>query len=86
MAGYEAGRNAVAMPIYQLTLQQVSYEPPPPELQRLIARVASRPEEASRFLGLLSGATSIAEYFAPENLQRLMAPAAPSALGTHASK
>jgi 2-polyprenyl-6-methoxyphenol hydroxylase-like FAD-dependent oxidoreductase len=72
LAGYEQRRNQVAMPIYQLTLQQVAYEPPPPEILQLIAAVHTSQEETNRFLGLLAGTTPIPEYFAPENVQRII--------------
>jgi 2-polyprenyl-6-methoxyphenol hydroxylase-like FAD-dependent oxidoreductase len=78
LAGYEAQRNVVAMPLYQITLQQISFAPPPAESQMLLGAVARRPEEMSRFLGLLSGGTSTSEYFSPENLKRVIAGAAPA--------
>jgi 2-polyprenyl-6-methoxyphenol hydroxylase-like FAD-dependent oxidoreductase len=76
LAGYEAQRNAVSMPVYQITLQQVSFAPPPAEMQMLLGAVARQPRETDRFLGLLSGGTPITEYFAPENVQRILAGAA----------
>ncbi|HTE86234.1 MAG TPA: hypothetical protein VK821_16035, partial [Dehalococcoidia bacterium] len=74
LAAYEARRNQAAMGIYHLTLQQVTYEPPPPEMLQLMTAVAFGPqEEKNRFVGLLAGTTPIAEYMAPDNLQRIIA-------------
>jgi 2-polyprenyl-6-methoxyphenol hydroxylase-like FAD-dependent oxidoreductase len=76
LAGYEQRRNAVAMPIYQLTLQQITYELPPPEMLQLFAAVAAGPQvEKDRFVGMFAGTTSIPEYMAPENLQQVVASA-----------
>jgi flavin-dependent dehydrogenase len=76
LAEYEQRRNAVAMPMYQLTLQQVTFEPPPPEMLQLMTAVAIGPQhERDRFVGLLAGTTPILEYMAPENLQSVIAAA-----------
>jgi flavin-dependent dehydrogenase len=79
LADYERRRNEESMPVYEITLQQVAFEPPPPETIALLAAVARSPEETSRFLGMVSGGTSIAEFMAPENLQRIMAAGRPAA-------
>jgi flavin-dependent dehydrogenase len=74
LGDYEHRRNAVAMPIYRLTLDQVTYQPPPPEMQQIFAAVAAGPqEEKDRFAGLIAGTTPIPEYMAPENLQHVVA-------------
>jgi flavin-dependent dehydrogenase len=76
LASYEERRNAIATPIYRLTLDQVTYKAPPPETQQLIAALAAGPqEERNRFAGLLAGTTSIPEFMAPDNLQRIVAAA-----------
>jgi len=73
LGSYERARNEVAMPLYQLTADLAKLEPPPPEMQSLMAAVRGRPAEISRFFGTFTGAVPIPEYFAPENVQRVLA-------------
>ncbi len=73
LAGYEQTRNAFAMPMYEFILQLAAQEAPPPEMQMLLGSLVGRPEEITRFCGLLDGTVSIPEYFAPDNLQRVIA-------------
>jgi hypothetical protein len=47
---------------------------------KLLRAIEDQPEEVSRFFGTITGATSIPEYFAPQNMERLIgAPAEPVA-------
>ncbi len=73
MAEYEQRRNEVAMPIYELTCQFAMLEPPPPEMQQLFAALRHNQEQTNRFLGTaLAGTVPIPEFFAPENIGRIM--------------
>ncbi len=75
LAGYEHKRNQASMPMYELTLQQVSFQPPPPEMEMLLPAIAASPEATSQFLGLLAGATKADEFFAPGNIGKIIAAA-----------
>lgn len=72
LAGYEQRRNQLSMPMYQLTLQFLTFAPLPPEMEALVGAVSRSQAETDRFLGLVPGGTSIPEYFAPEHLQQVM--------------
>ena len=76
LANYERRRNEVALPIYEFTHQFAALEPPPPEMQQLFAALRRNQEQTNRFFGILTGALSIPEFFAPENLSRIMSAAA----------
>lgn len=78
LAAYEQARNAAALPVYQLTLDFAGLAPPPPEMQQLMAALRDKPEETSRFFGTLTGAVPVSEFFAPENIGRILG-AAPGA-------
>jgi flavin-dependent dehydrogenase len=73
MAECEQRRNESALPIYEFTCQLASLEPPPPEQQQLFAALRENQAETDRFMGLLAGTTPFAEFFAPQNIGRLMA-------------
>ena len=73
LAEYEQRRNADAGPIYDFTCGLAGLEPPAPEMQALVSAIHGNQAETNRFLGLVEGTTSIPEYFASENIGRIMA-------------
>jgi 2-polyprenyl-6-methoxyphenol hydroxylase-like FAD-dependent oxidoreductase len=75
LAGYEQTRNARAFPLYEWTIRSVSFEPVPPEQVMLMRALQGNQEDTDRFMGLLSGITSVEEFMAPENLGRIVAQA-----------
>lgn len=79
MAAYERARNEASLPMYEFTCQLAMLEPPPPEMQRLFAALRGNQAETDRFMGLIAGTTSIPEFFAPENLGRIVGGVAPRA-------
>ncbi len=78
LADYERRRNEVALPIYEFTHQLATLSPPPPEMQQLFAALHHDQEQTNRFFGALVGTVPIPEFFAPENLGRIMGAAAPT--------
>ena len=72
MSEYEQRRNEAAMPMYEFTSQLATLEPPPPEMQHLFAALRGNQADTDRFMGILAGTTSIPEFFAPENIRRIV--------------
>jgi 2-polyprenyl-6-methoxyphenol hydroxylase-like FAD-dependent oxidoreductase len=72
LAGYEQHRNAAVMPMYDFTCQLATLEPPAPELQQLLAALRGSQEETNRFLGVYAGTVPVPEFFAPENVARII--------------
>ena len=62
---------------YDFTMQLASLEPPPPEMQQLFGALRGNQPDTDRFFGLIAGSTSIPEFMAPENMQRIIAASAP---------
>lgn len=73
LAGYERRRNERAFPLYELTIQQASFQPPPAEQLMLLRALQGNQEDTDRFLGLASGVTPVQEFMSPENLGRIVA-------------
>ncbi|MGY1684624.1 NAD(P)/FAD-dependent oxidoreductase [Geodermatophilus sp. SYSU D00867] len=74
---YHSRRDARVLPMYEFTLQFASLEPAPPELQRLLAAAAGNREAMDRFARVNAGVESPAEFFAPDNVARILAAAEP---------
>lgn len=72
LADYEQQRNAAAMPTYEFNCQLASLQPRPPEMQQLFAALRENQAETDRFVGAVEGTVPIPEFFAPENIQRIV--------------
>jgi flavin-dependent dehydrogenase len=65
MARYRRIRDEAAMPMFELTRQFANVEePPPPEMQQLLAEIHGDPEAMSRFVSTLAGVLPPSEGFA----------------------
>jgi 2-polyprenyl-6-methoxyphenol hydroxylase-like FAD-dependent oxidoreductase len=74
LAEYEQKRNAAVLPMYEFTCQLANLaEPPSPEMRQLLAALHGNQKETNRFLGVWAGTVSIPDFFAPENIQRILA-------------
>jgi flavin-dependent dehydrogenase len=72
LAAYEERRNQSEMPYFELTTQLAALAPPPEEIQQLLAALRHNPEQRSRFFGVLSHSVPVQDFFAPENIQKIM--------------
>src|SRR5918911_904277 len=72
----DARRNAERQAIFDFTCQLAALEPPPPDMQHLLAAVAVNADAANRFVGLIAGTCAFEEFFAPSSLDPLLASAA----------
>ncbi len=75
MAHYQRIRDARVKPIYEFTCQLATLEPPPPDLQQLLAATVGNPEAMDGFAGVNAGTISPAVFFAPENVNAILAAA-----------
>lgn len=75
LAEHQSSRDQHVKPLYDFTRQLATLEPPPPEMQQLFGALAGNQEATNQFLSAITGATPIPEFFAPENLGRIMAAA-----------
>jgi 2-polyprenyl-6-methoxyphenol hydroxylase-like FAD-dependent oxidoreductase len=68
MADYQRARDEHAMPIYDLTCQFASLEPPPPEMQQLFGAIHGNQSAMDGFVQVNAGTLSPAVFFSPENI------------------
>ena len=67
------------LPIYEFTTQLATLEPPPPEMQQLLGAMYGNQDAMNMFVSITAGTVSPTEFFAPENIGRLMNPTLPEA-------
>jgi flavin-dependent dehydrogenase len=72
MSAYQLARDAEVLPIYEFTTQLATLAPPPPEVAQLLAVVAGNAEAMDMFAGVIAGTVSPMEFFAPDNIGRIM--------------
>ena len=74
LAHFEASRDAAVAAMYDFTCQLAHVElPPPPEMQQLIAALVGNQPEIDRFFGVMAGSVSVTDFYAPHNVDRLLA-------------
>ena len=73
MADWQQERDAAVMPMYEVTSQIATLEPPPPEMRELHAAMHGNQEAMDGFASVISGAVSPVDFFSEENLGRIFA-------------
>lgn len=73
LAAYERQRNAQSAFGFQQTIDFARLQPPAPMLQRLFAALRENPVDRDRLFGTFAGTVPGEEYFAPDNLGRILA-------------
>jgi len=75
MADYQRTRDAQVLPMYELTTQLATLEPPPPEMQQLLGAIHGNQAAMDGFVRMNAGTTSPAEFLSPANIGAIMAAA-----------
>jgi 2-polyprenyl-6-methoxyphenol hydroxylase-like FAD-dependent oxidoreductase len=75
MAHYQASRDEHVLPMYELTAEFASLEPPAPEMMLILQAAHGNQEAMDGFARVNAGVTSPREFFAEENVKRIVAAA-----------
>jgi flavin-dependent dehydrogenase len=75
MGDYQSTRDEHVLAMFEFTCQLATLEPPPPEMQQVLAAVHGNQEAMDGFARVNAGVTSPAEFFSEENLGRIFAAA-----------
>jgi flavin-dependent dehydrogenase len=75
MAAYQQARDEHGLPIYGFTTEFAKVEPPPPEMQQLLGAVHASQDAMDDFVSVMAGTLPAPEFFAPENVGRIMSTA-----------
>lgn len=72
MGRYQATRDEHVLPMYELTTELATLEPPPPELQQLLAAIHGNQEAMDDFAKVNAGVMSPATFFSEEHIGRMV--------------
>jgi 2-polyprenyl-6-methoxyphenol hydroxylase-like FAD-dependent oxidoreductase len=78
LARFQERRDAVSVPLYQFTSELARLAPPTQETIDLFVGLAHSQEDADAYFGVFAQTVPVSEFFAPENVQRISAAAAPA--------
>ena len=73
MGDYQATRDRQVLPMYELTTQLATLEPPPPDFQQLLFAMHNNEDAMGGFVRVPAGVTSPAEFFSEESVGRMLA-------------
>jgi 2-polyprenyl-6-methoxyphenol hydroxylase-like FAD-dependent oxidoreductase len=71
LSDYSRRRDEDAQPMYALTHDLARLAPPPPPVAELLSALQDKPGDTSRYLGVMAGTVSVADFFGPANLARI---------------
>jgi hypothetical protein len=61
------------MPVYEFTDDFAQLQPPPPEMQQLLGAMDGNQKAMDGFVSVQAATLPAPEFFAPENIGRIMA-------------
>jgi flavin-dependent dehydrogenase len=73
LAEYESRRNQAELAYYEMTAQFATLDAPPPEFQQMLFALQFNEPQRRRFFGVLAHTVPVEEFFAPENMQQIIA-------------
>jgi 2-polyprenyl-6-methoxyphenol hydroxylase-like FAD-dependent oxidoreductase len=72
LAGYERERNRRSAAGFRSTVDFARLQPPAPEMVSLLSALCDLPDDRDRLFGTFAGTVDPAEFFAPENVGRIV--------------
>lgn len=75
MADYQRTRDEQTGPIYDLTCQMATLDPPPAEQAQLLGAMAGNQEAMNGFVSMIAGTLPVTEFFSEANVQRILSEA-----------
>jgi 2-polyprenyl-6-methoxyphenol hydroxylase-like FAD-dependent oxidoreductase len=72
MGDYQRQRDEASLALYEFTTQMATLEPPPPEMQALLAATSRSQAAMDAFVSVTTGSMSPVEFFDPLNVARIM--------------
>lgn len=76
LSEYQRSRDENCLPMFELTCELATLDPPPAEMQELIGAMQGDQEAMDGFVSMMAGTLPVPEFLGPENTGRIMAQAA----------
>jgi 2-polyprenyl-6-methoxyphenol hydroxylase-like FAD-dependent oxidoreductase len=76
MGDYQRERDAAVLPMFQMTCEIATLEPPTPQLQQVLAAIHGNQKAMDGFVQANAGTISPAQFFAGENVRAMLAASA----------
>lgn len=73
LQAWHAARDERLIPLYDLTIQMAKFAAPDPAETALYRALVGNAKATSQFLGLMTGSTNPQDFFAPTNIDALLA-------------
>jgi hypothetical protein len=64
------------MPLFEMTCEFAGLQPPPPHMQQLLGALIGNQASINEFMGAINGTVPLDQFFAPDNVNRLLGAAA----------
>jgi 2-polyprenyl-6-methoxyphenol hydroxylase-like FAD-dependent oxidoreductase len=71
MGEYQRDRDQQVLPMYEMTCQLATLEPPPPEMQQLFGAIHGNQQAMDGFVQMNAGTISPAQFFSPQNISAI---------------
>ena len=75
MARFQQQRDETSMPVYGLTGQMAALAEAPPEMFKVFEALQGNQADTDRYFGVFAQTVPVMEFFAPDNLQRIVSTA-----------
>jgi 2-polyprenyl-6-methoxyphenol hydroxylase-like FAD-dependent oxidoreductase len=75
LAEFHRRRDDAARPMFELTCDFASMEPPGPEQMTLLRALEGNQAATDRYFGMLAGTVPVADFFAPDHVAGILAAA-----------
>jgi flavin-dependent dehydrogenase len=75
MSAYQQQRDEHSLPMFGVTCNFATLEPPPPEMQQVLKATSAKQDSQDQFVSMMAGTLPVPAFFAPENVGRIMAAA-----------
>ena len=72
LGDYERRHLESSMPLFEMTCEFAALQPPPPEMQQLMGALIGNQAGINQFMGTINGTVPLADFYAPENMGRLL--------------
>lgn len=70
---YQETRDRLTKPMYELTSQLASFDPPPAEMEELLGALHANQEGADDLMSVIAGTMEVVEFFDPNNVAKYVA-------------